>query len=67
MEWTPQEIANKIDYEGGLNGFFHWAGLTRDQVPSSIYPEYALAEQAWRDFVRMGDQLMKALPEPGAE
>lgn len=65
MEWTLEDIAFKMDSEGGLDGFLRWGGLAREEIPEEIYREYMLAEQAHRDFVEAEDALKAKLPEPG--
>lgn len=64
MKWTLEDIAYKMDTEGGLDGFLRWGGLTKEEVPEAIYREYMLAEQAHRDFVKAEDELKAKLPDP---
>ena len=65
--WTKQEIANKIDWEGGLDETLRW-GLKIDHMPDQeLRLAFSDAFNAFREFEAAGDRFMELLPEPGEE
>lgn len=61
--WTKQELAEKVDDEGGWTGFFMWGGLRDENVPEDIRLEWDEAKYAWRDFVVAINRINAKLPK----
>ena len=64
MMWTKQEIADKVDSEGGWASFMQWGGIGEDDVPIEIRSKWVEVIWAWKDFDDAVQRLQAELPEP---
>lgn len=67
---TRQELANKIDYEGGLDGFLHYGFDPTDDVPEGDAELENLATTMiarWNDYQEAAGYFEALLPEPRDE
>ena len=66
---SRQELANKIDHEGGLEDFLHYGFDTAD-VPEGDDELEDLANTMmtrWREYREAAGYFENALPEPGGD
>lgn len=67
---SRQELADKIDYEGGLESFLHYGFDSTRDVPEGDDELEDLATTMmirWREYQGAAGYFEAALPEPGGE
>lgn len=63
--WTPEEIADKMDHEGGMEELLRWgfrAEMVDDNYPELKTDMYALEELFW-EYEDLRESIN--LPDPG--
>lgn len=67
---TRQDLANKIDHEGGLEGFLHYGFDPTDDVPEGDDELEDLANTMitrWKEYQEAAGYFEAVLPEPREE
>lgn len=66
---TRQELANKIDYEGGIEEMLHY-GLRDSDLPKDdieLRGSFDDMIRAWEEFDMFARRFTALLPEPGED
>lgn len=67
---SRRDLANKIDYEGGLDDFLHYGFDPTDDVPEGDTELEDLASTMmyrWREYQEAAGYFEAALPDSGAD
>lgn len=63
--WTNQEVANKIDWEGGTEEALRWGIRWTAIADKDLAREWRRLEELFASFEDQRERVQRLLPEPG--